>query len=390
MNEQAESEQLAALRSDIRAWLSANAPRGICDLPPDNSSTCWGGRKWTFASPDQKAWLERMAAKGWTVPNWPVRYGGAGMSAQEARVLDQEMAQIGAKKPLENIGIWMLGPALLEYGSEEQKLEHLPRIARGEIRWCQGYSEPGAGSDLASLKMRGIDDGSDIVVTGSKVWTTHADKSDWIFALVRTEPDASKHDGISFLLIDMETPGISTRPIKLISGTSHFCQTFFDEVRVPGGNVVGGRGKGWGITKYLLQHERSAIAGMMGGSKDPRSPSQHARESGALAGRPALREAIIQAELDSWALVARMERIADEARAGLFNPAVPSGLKVFGTELSKRRAEALLALEGLDGLKADSAAAFNWLQWPTGTIGGGTTEIQLNIIARRGLGLPER
>jgi acyl-CoA dehydrogenase len=387
-----EKQRLAALRTDMRAWLEANAPDGIRNMQPGGATTCWGGRKWVFASGDQKTWLERMAAKGWTVPTWPVAYGGAGLTAQEARILDQEMARIGAKKPLENIGIWMLGPALLKYGTEEQKQTHLPAIARGEIRWCQGYSEPGAGSDLASIKTKGVEAGDDFIVTGSKIWTTHANKSDWIFALVRTEPDASKHEGISFILIDMESEGVSTRPIKLISGDDHFCQTFLDGVRVPQSHVVGERGKGWSITKYLLQHERSMIGEAMGGRSDKRTLAERAREPGnapRVTARPGLRNEIVQVELDAWAMEIWMERVQDQGRAGQFNPNLPSALKVFGTELSKRRAEAALSIEGPQALAEGSDTAYNWLQWPAGTIGGGTTEIQLNILARRALELPD-
>lgn len=376
-------------RAEIREWLEANVPAGMRDMPA-STHAYWGGRKTPFESNDQQLWLERMVEKGWTVPTWPVEYGGAGMSAGEAAMLDRELARMGVVKPLANLGIWMLGPALLEFGNEEQKCEHLPRIARGEIRWCQGYSEPGAGSDLASVKARGVVDGDDFLVSGQKVWTTHADKADWMFALVRTEPDAPKHQGISFLLFDMETPGVSTRPLRLISGDEHFCETFLDEVRVPMSQTVGKRGQGWEICRYLLRHERAMMGSAMGGGGARLPVSELARASAHIAGRPALREEVVDIELDAWALDIWIERMRDEARAGVFDASAPSALKVFGTELSKRRAEKTLALAGPDGLASGSDETYNWLNWPAGTIGGGTTEIQLNIIARRGLGLPEK
>jgi alkylation response protein AidB-like acyl-CoA dehydrogenase len=216
---------------------------------------CWGGRKFRFSSPAQKLWLERMAERGWTVPTWPRAYGGAGLSALQAKVLAQEMRALNCRSPLNSFGIWMLGPALLQFGTEAQKLEHLPPIARGEIRWCQGYSEPNAGSDLASLATRAEDGGDHFVVNGQKIWTSYADKADWIFCLVRTSTD-SKHNGISFVLFDMASPGVRTQPILLISGASPFCETFFDNVRVEKRNLVGTLNKGWDVAKYLLGHER--------------------------------------------------------------------------------------------------------------------------------------
>jgi alkylation response protein AidB-like acyl-CoA dehydrogenase len=222
---------------------------------------CWGGRNWTFQSNAQARWLEAMAERGWTVPDWPKDYGGGGLSPAEARVLKEEMERIGARPPLTSFGISMLGPALLKFGTEEQKKRYLPQIARGEIRWCQGYSEPGAGSDLAGLQTKAEDKGDHWLVNGQKVWTSYADKADWIFCLVRTSTE-SKQGGISFLLFDMETPGVSTRPILLISGSSPFCETFFDDVKVPKEQIVGEVNKGWDVAKYLLGHEREMIAGM--------------------------------------------------------------------------------------------------------------------------------
>ncbi len=256
---------LDTFRSETRAWLETNCPASM-RTPSGEAETVWGGRREKFVNPDSRVWLERMAEKGWTCPMWPKQYGGGGLSIDENRVLQQELARIDARPALSSFGIWMLGPALLEFANEEQKLEYLPKIVRGEIRWCQGYSEPGSGSDLAGLRTKAEDKGDHYLVNGSKIWTSYADEADWIFCLVRTNFDVPKHEGISFLLFDMESPGVTTRPITLISGSSPFCQTFFDNVKVPKHQLVGTLNHGWTIAKRLLQHERQMIAGIGGNS----------------------------------------------------------------------------------------------------------------------------
>src|SRR5215475_3621119 len=234
-------------RAEVRTWLETNCPPLMRRPITSEADFCWGGRRWQFQSEEQRLWLERMAARGWTVPHWPTEYGGAGLSREKADVIRAEMAKLGCRAPLHSFGIWMLGPALLKFGNEAQKREHLPKIARGEIRWCQGYSEPNAGSDLASLATRADDRGDHYVVNGQKIWTSYADKADWIFCLVRTDGAAKKHTGISFVLFDMASPGVSTKPIQLISGKSPFCETFFDDVRVDKRNLVGSAGGGWEV-----------------------------------------------------------------------------------------------------------------------------------------------
>ncbi|MEL6324878.1 MAG: acyl-CoA dehydrogenase family protein, partial [Pseudomonadota bacterium] len=179
-------------RSEVRDWLEANCPEEMRDGAGGEDNICWGGKKWTFQSEAQKAWLERMAAKGWTVPAWPTEYGGGGLDKAQVKVLKEEMRRIKARSPLESFGMWMLGPALLKYGTHEQKAHFLPPIARGEVRWCQGYSEPNAGSDLASLQTKCEDQGDHWLVNGQKIWTSYADQSDWIFVLVRTDNSGSK------------------------------------------------------------------------------------------------------------------------------------------------------------------------------------------------------
>ena len=391
-------DELLAFRQEVRAWLEAYCPPEMRVPMAGDDEITWGGRKMQFKSEAQRTWLERMAAKGWTVPEWPVEYGGGGLSREQAKVLRQEMNSLGCRVPLQSFGIWMLGPALLKYGSEEQKREHLPPIARGEIRWCQGYSEPNAGSDLASLQTRAEDRGDHFVVNGQKVWTSYADKADWIFCLVRTDPTASKHTGISFVLFDMATPGVSTRPITLISGKSPFCETFFDDVRVEKRNLVGELNGGWTIAKYLLTHERDMI-GAMGEVAQPPKLGQFASQSigldeGGKLDEPVLRADIARFEIDEVAFRLLLERSGDLARQGKVHPAFSSVLKYYGAELNKRRYELLMAAGGSTTLEWEGErshggeVAREWLRAKANSIEGGTSEVQLNVISKRILGLP--
>ncbi|MGA9721764.1 MAG: acyl-CoA dehydrogenase family protein [Candidatus Binatus sp.] len=390
-------ENLETFRKETRAWLEANCPPEMRRSTQPEEDICWGGRHWVFQSEAQRQWLERMAKKGWTVPEWPREYGGGGLSRDEAKILRREMSALGCRSPLQSFGIWMLGPALLKYGSEEQKREHLPKIARGEIRWCQGYSEPGSGSDLASLQTRAEDKGDQFLVNGSKIWTSYADQADWIFCLVRTDPNAPKHEGISFILFDMESAGVSTKPITLISGASPFCQTFFDDVLVPKANLVGKLNKGWDIAKYLLTHERDMIGGM-GSTSENRSLGQIATDTvgadnGILADT-VLRGQIAAFEIDALAFRLTMDRAGDMAKVGQAHPAVSSLLKYYGTELNKRRMELVMSAGGTDALEwegersREGRTARAWLRSKANSIEGGTSEVQLNIIAKRILGLP--
>ncbi|MGU9980836.1 acyl-CoA dehydrogenase family protein [Phreatobacter sp. HK31-P] len=393
-------DALDAFRRETRAWLDAHCPPEMRTPVTGDDDICWGGRNWVFKSEAQKVWLDRMAARGWTVPGWPKAYGGGGLSHEEVKVLKDEMRAIGARSPLESFGIWMLGPALLAFGSEEQKREHLPRIARGEIRWCQGYSEPNAGSDLASLQTRADDGGDHFVVTGSKIWTSYADKADMIFCLVRTDFSAPKHLGISFILFDMTWPGVSTKPIQLISGKSPFCETFFDGVKVPKANLVGTLNRGWDIAKYLLTHEREMIGGGGGGLLGGRSPGQVAASeigtdtSGRLAD-PFLRADAARAEVDALAFAATMARYKDEAASGGKGVGDKSSvLKYYGTELNKRRYELMMRAAGTSGLEWEGARTNDgvrpraWLRTKANSIEGGTSEVMLDIVAKRLLQLP--
>ena len=390
---------LEQFRQETRVWLEENCPPAMRTPVNSFEDLYSGGRNPEIDHPDQKVWCDRMAARGWTVPHWPKEYGGGGLSKEEVKVLRQEMRRIKARSPLDSFGISMLGPALLQFGSEEQKQEHLPKIVRGEIRWCQGYSEPGAGSDLASLQTKADDHGDHYIVNGQKVWTSYADKADWIFCLVRTDNSGTKHEGISFVLFDMETPGVSTRPIKLISGSSPFCETFFDDVKVWKKNLMGEEGKGWTIAKYLLTHEREMISGF--GTSSGKTLGEKAVEAmGAdVSGRlsnSVLRQNIAQYQLDTRAFTATMSRIGDEARAGKGLGPASSIFKYYGTELNKRRNELSMAIGGEAALGwageayDEGLASRAWLRSKGNSIEGGTSEVQLNIISKRVLGLPDQ
>ncbi len=387
-----QSRDPEAFRAELREWLEANCPAEMRDGVMNEHTICWGGKNWEFSSDAQRVWLERAASKGYTVPTWPVEYGGAGMNRDEEKIFHAEMARINARSPLQSFGIWMLGPALLHFGTHEQKLHYLPPIARGEVRWCQGYSEPGAGSDLASVQSRGEDKGDHWLVNGQKIWTSYADKADWIFALIRTDRDAPKHKGISFLLIDMTDPGVTTRPIKLISGASPFCETFFDNVKVPKAQIVGDENRGWDVAKYLLTHEREMISGGGAGLGGGRALGAVLKDTyGEEEMDTVLRADAMRCEVDAMAIGLTLERYKDMAEAGTGAGDASAMLKYMGTELNKQRHEILMSAGGSDAVEWDGALsglAANWLRTKANSIEGGTSEVMLSIVSRRILGLP--
>ncbi len=381
---------LETFRAETRAWLEANCPPEMREPVRDESDACWGGRNPTFKSPAQKQWMDVMAAKGWTVPDWPKAYGGAGLTPEESKILRQEMQSLKCRSPLSSFGIWMLGPALLKFGTEEQKVHYLNQIARGEVRWCQGYSEPGSGSDLVSMQTFGEDKGDHWVVNGQKIWTSYADKADWIFCLVRTDK-TNKYQGISFLLFDMMTPGVTTKPILLISGNSPFCETFFDNVVVPKEQIVGEVNRGWDVAKYLLGHEREMISG---GGLGTDMMSIGAQYKSVAEAEPVLRADMADFDVEVMAFRAMSEKFVDEAKAGRAHPAQPNMMKYVGTELNKRRNELIMAAGGSDALEWDSAdsrggaKARTWLRTKANSIEGGTSEVMLGVVAKRILDLP--
>lgn len=391
-------------RSEVRAWLEQNSPASMRTTMPEEEIV-WGGRGQEWFHPDAKLWMERMAQRGWTVPHWPGEYGGGGLDEDERRILLEEMDRINARVPLQSFGIWMLGPVLLEFASEEQKRHYLPQIARGEIRWCQGYSEPGNGSDLAGLQTRAEDKGDHFLVNGSKIWTSYADKSDWIFCLVRTNPDAPKQEGISFLLFDMASAGVSVSPISLISGASPFCQTFFDNVTVPRDQLVGELNGGWTIAKRLLQHERQMVTAITGNSalsraSSPKLDALARHYAGDEEGRihdAGIRRRVCEHRMDSQAFRLTLQRSAEEARAGRADGNAASFVKHYNSEQNKRKYDCMLEIlgtrmlgwegEGFAQEKLDYTR--QWLRSRANSIEGGTSEVQLNVIAKRILGLPD-
>jgi alkylation response protein AidB-like acyl-CoA dehydrogenase len=388
---------LSDFRREIRAWLETNCPPGM-RTPMPAEEYPGGGRRAVWRNPESKRWLDRMGERGYTVPTWPREYGGAGLSKAENQVLQEELRRINARPAHLGMGISMIGPALLEFGTEAQKKEHLPKIARGEIWWCQGYSEPGSGSDLASLRTQAVDDGDDYLITGQKIWTSGADKADWMFCLVRTDPAAPKHLGITFILFDMRTPGVTVKPILLISGFSPFCETFLDGVRASKKNVVSKVNEGWTVAKRLLQYERTSIGGIgNSGQAAERLEDLARRYLGGRIDEPALRHDILCHRMNDRGFALTMKRSMEETAAGIAPGALSSMFKYYGTEQNKNRYELMLRAMGTRGVGwgSDSVAANElettqgWLRSKANSIEGGTSEVQLNIIAKRILGLPD-
>lgn len=387
---------IKAFRQEVAAWLKENYPDSLYGPPKDYEDIYWGGRNQENVSDDLLLWFKRCYDKGWVVPHWEKKYGGGGMTLKESAIIAEEMSKFGARSPLESFGVSMLGPALLKFGSEEQKMKYLNEITSGKIRWVQGYSEPGAGSDLAGLQTKAEDKGDHYLVSGQKIWTSFGDKGDWIFALVRTHPDRPKHHGISFLLIDMATEGVTTRPIKLISGSSPFAETFFENVKVPKENLVGTEGSGWTIAKYLLTHERQMIGGV-GGANKPTPLTQIAAEkvglTNGILSDTVLRSKIMNFEMNETVLEMTIDRAIDEAKAGNDAGALSSLFKYVATEQNKTRFELKMEMEGFDGLewkKEQGALPRQFLRTKANTIEGGTSEVMLNIISKRILGLPSK
>ncbi|MCH7742993.1 MAG: acyl-CoA dehydrogenase family protein [Proteobacteria bacterium] len=396
---------LDEFRAETRAWLDENCPQSM-RVPESEDNMIGGGKKQVYANPDSKLWLDRMASKGWTAPMWPVEYGGGGLSKDESLILQDELIRIDARNPISGMGFSMIGPTLLDYGTDEQKEEHLPKITRGEIRWCQGYSEPGAGSDLASLQTRCEDKGDHYLVNGQKIWTSGAQYADWIFTLVRTEPQAPKHEGISFVLIDMDQPGVTVKPIKLISGGSSFCETFFDDARCEKNNLVGQLNRGWTVGKRLLQHERSSISGLNSAGRRGRYdtmgtlPEVAKRYVGEINGKiadTALRESVVINTMNQKAFNLTQRRAMEENENGGTPTFATSMFKYYGSETSQQRLEIQLKALGTQSLgwegdtfkEEEKTLTRTWLRSKASTIAGGSSEIQLNIIAKRVLGLPD-
>ena len=395
--------ELDAFRSEVREWLEGNYPKSL-RKDPDRVTEQMMGEARVKRDEDVDLWRKRIGEKGWGTPAWPKKYGGGGLSQAEARVLQEEMAKIGARNPIQGMGPGMFGHTLLEYGNEEQKLKHLPPICRGELRWCQGFSEPGSGSDLASLQTKAVDMGDHFLVNGQKIWTSGAHLADWCFCLVRTD-QTKKHEGISFLLIDMHSPGVEARPIRMISGASGQCETFFTDVKVPKENLVGALNGGWAIAKRLLQHERNGMGNRLGAAGargeatsvvDVAKKYVGVDETGALADTD-LRSRLIAHRMEEQAMRLTVRRAAAEARGNMSPNATTSIMKNVSMKVMQDRSELMVELLGSHGLgwegdgfsEEELSAVRGWLAGKAGSIYGGSHEIQNNIIAKRILNLPE-
>lgn len=393
------NNDLTLFRQHVRTWLTVHCPATMRQTA-NPFELSYGGRNPEFFNDDAKHWMQIMAAKGWTAPQWPKAYGGAELSSEEAGILEQEMHQLGCRPALTGHGLWMLGPALLTFGSEMQKQQFLPDIVHGRIRWCQGYSEPNAGSDLANIQCKAEDMGEHYVVNGTKIWTTDADKADWIFCLVRTNTAVKKQAGISFLLIDMRSPGIDVKPISLINGENHFCQTFFDNVQVPKTNRVGEENQGWGIAKQLLLHERKMMSDLQALMPKP-SYTLHSIANDYLQNNiPAAEKALCRHRISEWqinntALALTKQRICEEEQKGESSGAAFI-MKYYGTEQDVIASELASDIASLDAMQWDPKSnslqqkiANQFLHDKVLLLGGGSSEIQLNIIAKNILGLPD-
>lgn len=391
---------LAAFRAELRDWLAEHCPAGA----RGPGQVAWGSRRIEL-EPDVRLWLERMAERGFTVPTWPRAYGGAELSREEYAILIDELKRIDARTPLTGRGVNYIGPTILELGTDEQKARWLPGIARGEGGWAMGYSEPGAGSDLASLSTRAVRDGDSYVINGRKTWTSDAMDCDYIFVLARTSPELSKHQGISLILVDMHQTGVQVRPIRLLSGASPFNETLFEDALARADDVIGGVDNGWTVGKRLLQYERSTHAGInISGSQggrvaDSTMPERIRRYTGPAQGRiadPALRRRLIDFELNAHAQRLTQKRVIEEstARAPGF---ASSAVKLTGALNTQAGDELLVDAMGLKGVgwagasysEGELEATRAWLRNKSLTIAGGTKEVQLNIIAKRVLGLPD-
>lgn len=392
---------LDAFREETSAWLEANCPQEM-----RNRTFHWEDAHEVYDTDAGREWLKVMAEHGWTAPTWPKEYGGGGLSPAEAGVLAQEMGRIKAIPALTGMGLSMIGPTLLELGTEEQKQRHLPKIVSGEVSWCQGYSEPGAGSDLAALSTKAILDGDHFVINGQKVWTSGAQYADWMFALVRTDFEASKHDGISFVLLDMHQPGVTIKPIQLISGSSPFCETFFDDAIAKREDLVGELNKGWTVGKRLLQFERSGIGGLSGGGAKKKKPKrnefveiakQYVGETNGRIADSGAREKVLNQSMQERSFQLTTQRVIEESQSGKTPGATTSIFKLIGANLSRDGSELKSELMGTQGAgwsgedfsENELETTKNWLSNRAVTIYGGTNEVQMNIIAKRVLGLPE-
>lgn len=389
-------------RLEVREWLVEHCPKSARGSGEEVTI----GSKRPMQNTELLEWRHKLGDRGWTIPTWPKEYGGGGLSMEENSVLQEELRAIKARVPMGGMGVSMIGPTLLEYGTEEQKHRHIPGIAMGDVSWCQGYSEPGAGSDLASLNTKAVDKGDYFEINGQKIWTSGAQFADWIFALVRTDFNVPKHEGISFVLMDMNQPGVTIKPIRLISGTSPFCETFFDNAVAHKNDLVGQLNRGWTVGKRLLQHERSGQGGLTQGSRRQQAPVSFLanaakkyiglNEEGKISDHSA-REKVVQFAMNQRSLQLTQKRAREENASGKTMGDATSIFKLYGATLARDTSEYWVDLMGSQGSgwegegfdDMEIAATRGWLGSRAITIYGGTNEIQMNIISKRVLGLPD-
>lgn len=378
-----------AFRVAVRDWLDQHCPPSLRGrITP--AEMVFGAREVHFRHAEQRDWFESMRDMGWFAPDWPSEYGGGGLSANQTRILESEMKRLQCYPPQINLGVWMLGPVLLEFGTEAQKRRYLTEMTAGTCRWCQGFSEPNAGSDLASLKTFARREGDHFVLNGSKIWTSHASESDWMYLLARTRTDGPKQAGIGFFLVDLRSAGVDIKPIDMISGKSHFCQVFFDQVRIPVDQLVGREDQGWEIAKRLLVFERMAMSKFDDGGAPSLDYAQLFRSAQLAPNeRPVLARDYLSAEIDDWCFKLLTRLSFEEARAGRPTQAMTGCFKYLSAEIEKRRAESALNAQGFEALEQGNPVAYHWMQSKTLSIAGGTSEIQLNILAKRILKMPD-
>ena len=381
-------------RQEVRDWLEANVPASV-----RGTGNATGPGAQLANTEDMNTWRIRLADKGWSAPTWPKEYGGGGLTIPQGRIIDEELVRIKAPNPSQGMGMIMFAPTLLEFGTHEQKLRHLPPIARGEKRWCQGYSEPGSGSDLASLQTKCEDKGDHYLINGQKIWTSGAHLADWCFCLTRTD-NTKKHEGISFVLINMRQPGVLARPIRLIDDSTPFCETFFTDARAEKDDLVGPWNGGWTVGKRLLQFERSGGGGpaMDAGESlgDMAKRYIGVDEEGRLADLN-LRADVTKSQMDRKAVFLTFERQAAEAKGKQAVNANTSFMKNAVTRTNQERQEVMLKIMGHQGLGWEGPAfdekelnlTRRWLADKASTIYSGSFEIQNNIVSKRILGLPD-
>jgi alkylation response protein AidB-like acyl-CoA dehydrogenase len=383
-----DNEREATWRKEVRDFIKNETPAAMRQTGEGGEAAMFARGRDAMGA--MKEWRDKIIAKGWIAPAWPKKYGGAGLGVLEQFILSEEFAESGVPGNLGGFGVMMIGPTLIEHGTEEQKEEHLTRILKGEVVWCQGYSEPGAGSDLASLQTRAVRDGDDYVLNGQKIWTTGAQFADWMYMLARTDPDAPKHRGITYLLVNMKSPGVTVRPLTTLAGMQTFNEVFFEDVRVPVKNRVGDENRGWYVGTTTLDFERSSIGSAVGvrkqlerllvQAKDPKSTVSFDH-------RVSVRHEFVERWIECEVAKMLSYRVVNMQVRGLIPNHESSMCKLFSSELSQRIANLNMHLNGMHGNER-AGAAMGYMQAVSSTIAGGTSEVQKGIIATRGLGLP--